>query len=74
MSDLSSGGTLRYPTMVVAMHQSEDGEIGKESDTIQLPKDSQHVLPLTDMIYYDNSAIRCSVNRKAILNITHFLD
>lgn len=58
--------------MVVAMHQSEDGEIGKESEIFQFPEDSRHLLFLTNMFYCDKSVIR-SVNKKAILDITGFL-
>lgn len=68
------GGKLKYQTMVVAMHQSEVGEMERESDTIQFPEDSRHLLSLTNMFYYNNSAIKCSVNKKAIRDITEFLD
>lgn len=67
-----SGGKPKYQTMVVAMHQSENGEIGKESETFQFPEDSRHLLFLTNMFYCDKSVIR-SVNKKAILDITGFL-
>lgn len=60
--------------MVVAMHQSEVGEMERESNTIQFPEDSQHLLSLTNMFYFENSAIRCSLNKKAIGDITEFLD
>lgn len=43
--------------MVVAMHQSEVGEMERESNTIQFPEDSQHLLSLTNMFYFENSAI-----------------